>query len=110
MFKVGDIIVNSWGYDQTNIDAYQVVRATKSTVWMKPIATESVPGSDGFMSCQVKPVKDKFVNDHWEHGNKEIMKRIQYPKWDNGKPHISFKHGGSSVWDGESSFYCSWYA
>jgi hypothetical protein len=33
--KEGDIVYNSWGYDQTNIDYYQVIRTTKKQVILK---------------------------------------------------------------------------
>ena len=37
-FKVGDILASSWGYEQTNIDLYQVVALNGATmVTVKPI-------------------------------------------------------------------------
>ena len=36
--NVGKIMVSEWGYDQTNIDFYVVVRETKASVWIAPIA------------------------------------------------------------------------
>lgn len=36
-FKVGDILYSSWGYDQTNIDFYQVIGTTKRTVVIRKI-------------------------------------------------------------------------
>jgi hypothetical protein len=33
--KVGDIFYTSWGYDQTNVEFYKVVRATKASVWVQ---------------------------------------------------------------------------
>src|ERR1041385_3240650 len=41
-FKVGDIVTNSWGYDQTNVDWYVVNRTTKNYVWLKPICARLV--------------------------------------------------------------------
>lgn len=32
---VGDILYSSWGYDQTNIDFYEVVRRTEKSVWLR---------------------------------------------------------------------------
>lgn len=34
---VGTIFYTHWGYDQTNIDFYEVVRSTAKTVWVTPI-------------------------------------------------------------------------
>ena len=30
--KVGDFVYNSWGYDQTNIDWYKIVKVTNRTI------------------------------------------------------------------------------
>jgi len=40
--KVGDIFYASWGYDQTNVDYYVVVRTTKAKAELKPIGYEVV--------------------------------------------------------------------
>lgn len=60
----GAIFSSSWGYDQTNIDYYQVTRATAKTVWLRPIAqtTAEVTGS---MSETVQPVPDDFTGDEF---------------------------------------------
>lgn len=31
-YKVGDVLVSSWGYDQTNVDYYEVVRVVSPTM------------------------------------------------------------------------------
>src|SRR5579864_7737201 len=54
--KVGDIITNSWGYDQTNVDWYRITRTTGHFVWLKPIAANVV--EDGFMSGPSQPCVD----------------------------------------------------
>jgi hypothetical protein len=41
--KVGDVLYSSWGYEQTNIDFYEVVRLVgKASVAIRAIARESV--------------------------------------------------------------------
>jgi len=35
--KVGDIFYASWGYEQTNVQFYKVVRATEKTVWVQEL-------------------------------------------------------------------------
>ena len=44
--EVGDIFAASWGYDQTNVDFYEVVSVTASgkSVRIVPIASEVVSG------------------------------------------------------------------
>jgi len=59
--KKGDILYSSWGYDQTNIDFYQVIGVTKASVKVREIAKEfigSEPGSD-----IVKPAINNFKGD-----------------------------------------------
>ena len=42
--KAGDILNSSWGYDQTNVDFYQVTRVTPSgkTVYVQKVGTRTV--------------------------------------------------------------------
>ena len=37
--KVGDVLSSSWGYDQTNIDFYYVVRTTEKSAWIVTAAS-----------------------------------------------------------------------
>lgn len=43
----GSIFVSSWGYDQTNVDYYRVVRRTKATVWVQEVHAAIVSGRGG---------------------------------------------------------------
>jgi hypothetical protein len=59
--KVGDIFVMSWGYDQTNVDYFQVVELKGSQmVKIREIASKFVRAASP-MSGYVKPVKDAFL-------------------------------------------------
>lgn len=60
-FVVGDILYSSWGYDQTNIDFYQVVKVTAKTITVKEISYKSE--YDSSMSGYKVPVKNSFVDD-----------------------------------------------
>lgn len=59
--KVGDIYVASWGHGQTNVDAYQCVRRTAKTAYLRGIRTAAVPGTSGFMCENVVPLQDAFM-------------------------------------------------
>jgi hypothetical protein len=97
--KVGDIFYNSWGYDQTNIDWYQVVSITASgkSVKIRPIAGKIK--ETGFMSGESTPKKGKFTGP-------AVTKRIGMS---NGEPYLPSKYGWTSLWDGKPK-YQSWYA
>lgn len=68
--QVGDILKASWGYDQTNIDFYQVVELRgKSNVVIREIGQEhgSATGPDSWITM---PRRDSF------HGE-PMVKRVQ---------------------------------
>ena len=57
--KVGDILVSSWGYDQTNIDFFKVVKVVgKASVYLVELNTK-VQGSSGQGYNKVVPGSDK---------------------------------------------------
>lgn len=59
-FTVGSILYTSWGYDQTNVDFYQVSRVKGKTVFLRPIQSKIVRtiGRDQYY---VAPVPNKFI-------------------------------------------------
>jgi len=97
--NVGDVITNSWGYDQTNVDCYQITRKTEHFVWLKPIASKLVP-HDGYspMAGRVVPCPGEFIEGKPEEQHKASGESV------------GFKFGSGSKWDGKESLYCSWYA
>jgi hypothetical protein len=59
--KVGDVLYSSWGYDQTNIDFYQVTRLVgKQSVEVREIASESTY-EDRFMSSEKRARPGVFL-------------------------------------------------
>ena len=62
-YKVGDIFYSSWGYDQTNVNFYEVIGTKgKQTLELKEIASELVSGGGG-PSTYVTAVPGKFLSD-----------------------------------------------
>jgi len=59
-YEKGQIFFTSWGYDQTNVDFFQVVGRTQKTVKIQEIASRTVKDSEGMMCCYVEPVKNDF--------------------------------------------------
>ena len=59
-YQVGDILISSWGYDQTNVDYYQVIERTAKMATIQKIGKEYL--DSGYPSEEkVMPVKDAFV-------------------------------------------------
>lgn len=100
--NVGDIFVTSWGYDQTNVDFYQVVEVKAKTVIIKSIASKTVEGSSYYDSCRVKPIKDKFIEGN--RGETLTKRILGY----NGKPYLSMEFGSARLVEEGQDFYCSW--
>ncbi len=97
--KVGDILYSSWGYDQTNIDFYQVTGLISTQiVELRPIASEMLPNEGGSsMSGKVIAKPDAFKGDAFK-------KRVS---GGNTVKIESYAH--ATPWDGQPK-YCSWYA
>lgn len=102
-FQVGDILYNSWGYDQTNIDWYEVTAVRGKQIVIREIAGK-VADAPGYspMSGMTVPCPGQYVGP-------EITKRptgyLHNGVWNES---VSFDHGCGSRWDGKPK-YCSWY-
>lgn len=104
---VGKIYVRSWGYDQTNVNAFQVVRATPKMMWLRPIETRVLEGSDkGGMCCRVVPVKDSFVASCVSGKELRVRRVESIPVGFSSNKGRRFYHLHR---DGRS-YYCSWYS
>ncbi len=90
--KVGDILVASWGYDQTNIDYFEVTRVVSGkTVEVREIA-QRVVESKGFMTETVVPVPGQYIGAVTQH---------RVTVYDNIKLN-SYKY--ATKWDGQPDF------
>jgi hypothetical protein len=103
-FKVNDIVTNSWGYDQTNVDWYRVSQVSAHYVWLQPIAA-SVE-ENGFMSGHSAPrVSTEGEPQSWGFVDTKEPAEKHLASGSN----VSMKYGCGSKWNGETR-YCSWYA
>lgn len=62
-FKVGDALYASWGYDQTNIDFFEVVDVLPKSVKVRPIGQIRIEGTEGFMCENVKPDLGNYTGE-----------------------------------------------
>lgn len=90
---VGDIYYTSWGYDQTNVDFYEVTAITPGSITVRPLKQSTT--ETGFMCGNTVPHKGQVCGEEIRcmftgHGFK--AKRYHLSKW-NGQPQR-----------------CSWYA
>ena len=104
--KVEDILYSSWGYDQTNIDFYQVVEVKGKSVVIREIAAKSVEGSlySHGMADMVVPKKGVFVEK-----SPEMLRRVAPSSYDSYSVSIKDFIDASPTSETEQH-YRSWYA
>lgn len=90
--KPGDIYYYSWGYDQTNIDWYQVISVTKASAKLKKLEDKKSSDGSTTMTGKTVPIPNKFQKDA------PITRRISSF---SGEPYMKMDHGGLSPWDGK---------
>lgn len=107
-YQIGDIFYNSWGYEQTNVTFWQIIKLTEKTVWFQPIAKETVE-TYTTMSGTVIPIPDKFIHYPLAKTKQSIVrKRIDstnYPNelYGNRSWDTFYRYQGKPVY--ESSYY-----
>jgi hypothetical protein len=94
-FQVGQVLYSSWGWEQTNIDFYEVVKATPGSITIRQLAQDI--RETGFMSGPTVPRLGEY-----RKGEPDI--RCMF----SGHG-FRLKHGSLSAWDGKPKT-CSWYA
>ena len=96
--QIGDILNTCWGYEQTNVEFYQVIDKKGCFVWVRELeqSYESSGGSD--MSARVSPVPNSFKT-----GAEVLRKKICA----GGYLKI-LSCAIASLWDGKPQ-YKSWY-
>lgn len=105
-FKVGQILYESWGYEQTNIKYYQIVGFKGKSAILSQIAKNYVKDTS-WASAMVEPVRDAFIGSLFQ---KRISPSVSY----NGSISYNIKMGDVIGWlyshkEGQQN-YCSWYA
>ena len=69
--EVGHIFVSSWGYDQTNIDFYEVVKVSGAMATIRKIEKRLVSGR-GDATEYVEPIRGRFVGEPMRRRVKEM--------------------------------------
>jgi len=97
--KVGDVFLTSWGYDQTNIDFYQITAVKGESVKVRQIRGETVNYAN--MSGEVRAVKDSFCGE-------EMTKRLKYSI--KGIPSFRIaSYANAFPDDGGTHFFSEWH-
>lgn len=76
--EIGDIWSSSWGYDQTNVEYYKVIKKTEKMVWLRAIGQKYVESCSD-MSEYVMPDPEKEL---WE---KNYITRTKFKNTPNAE-------------------------
>lgn len=104
MVEVGSIFYSTWGYEQTNVDFYQVVKKTAKTIVLRAIRQESTP--TGWAQEDVTPMRDAF-------DERPVLvppegKRCRMLGYSD-RPMVSInEYANAWLWDGEPKHATSW--
>jgi len=95
--KVGSILYTSWGYDQTNIDWYQVIEVKPSgkTVVIREIGYDKVE-TTGWMCGYCTPKKNAFKGE-------PMTKRVR-----EGDALTMTSYSSAFPWDGKKKYWSSY--
>ena len=106
----GSILVSSWGYDQPNIDYYEVVKMTTKNVWLRRLDDKKTYLGDmhGISSPVIGQYKSRSVVSDT---NEPFMRKIQFMSW-NGQdePFVAIKSHYiiAHLWDGTPRDFSEW--
>lgn len=127
--EIGHILVDSWGYDQTNIDYYKVIRKTAAMVEIRAIGQKYVESaSDMSEYVMPDPENELFETDFLKREEAEAKGyqllddwegeyvRAKFPaiskhkaQFRNGKLYVRINSFSSaSSWDGKKDFQSHW--
>jgi hypothetical protein len=91
--KVGDILYTSWGYDQTNVDFYQVVRVKGSAVYVREIGANFHDSLATRGADYVSAVRGAFIGAETRHTISKSYNGIGYT--------LKIKDHSAWLWDGK---------
>lgn len=104
VIEPGAILCSSWGYEQTNVDFYVVVRTTKSSAWIVKLNNVNVDGDPSWAEHVV-------AGDRYDRYAKPSQHRIQRSEY-SGNVHEGLKiesYAWAHLWNG-GELYASHYA
>jgi hypothetical protein len=105
-YKVGDILVNTWGYDQTNVDWYAIIAVKPRSVVIIEIGSAAVEDREPGYS----PMSDHCIPQPQTVVGKPKLKPVHLYLTSEGRKIYSIPahFGCMSLWDGKPE-YRSWY-
>jgi hypothetical protein len=107
-YQPGAILESSWGYDQTNIDYFKIVK--RAGDWLSLIPLNSITTESGDMRGRCRPGEPmqpgEYVSCVGTWNGKPIRRRLC--RRDGEACGLSIKHGCAHVWDGAESHWTAY--
>ena len=102
--QIGDIFSSSWGYEQTNVDFYEVVRKTAKMIELRAIG-KRIEGDQG-------PMSGTAYADPSVKGPSIGLRRPRFTAAGCYGCYVTIDNvsGASRMPDPKAGKYCSWYA
>jgi hypothetical protein len=94
--KVGDFFYSSWGYDQTNVDFYEVVAVTPSGKSVKVREVSQHTASDNGPSTRVVPIAGAFRDEGPQ------LKRLRF--YSDRPSFFVASYADAYLWDGAPKY------
>ena len=95
--QTGTIVYNTWGYEQTNVDFYEVVKSSRCFVWLQRLSAEKTETLS--MQGTTAPVPGTRAGKISKH---------KVSIFDRSRVAIKFEHGTGTIWDGERKRFSSY--
>jgi hypothetical protein len=95
-WMVGDVAYNSWGYEQTNVDFYEVVEVKAKTVMLRRIAQNNSDVRGGPFGGYTQPRRGEYAGE-------------PFPKRVGEEGYLSFEFGSGAKWDGKPKYTSSYH-
>lgn len=103
--KVGDILEDSWGYEQTNVEFYMVTKIISACKIEIVELGHTTVSTESSMSGYVMPDTECRIGE-------PVQKMVSQSSWEkqDGRWHVKINESISlTAWDGRPCFQSSWY-
>ena len=130
--EIGHILCSSWGYGQTNINYYKVIKKTAAMVEIRAIGQKLVERDSSMSEYVVADADNELFNSAWFSREEAVAKGYEIVReyvegdkasvyarfaaisrhkaqFSNGKLYVRINSFSSaSSWDGEKDFQSHW--
>lgn len=99
--EVGDILASQWGYEQTNVCFYEVIKASRFFVTVREISALSMP--TGWAQDLKAPRPGSYIGE-------PMRRKVKDYSIAKDSPYIEIKSFElARLWDGRPTEATSWY-